>query len=173
MDSVHVAMVPTLRTTSLEHACVLRWMQIKIYPHKKQHLKWTLENCPPLFTNIDIRWNDLSIGTNKGDIHCVIEVPKGSIKKYELDREFIDTPIGDIKANRLLPMPMVANYGFIPQTYVSNDAQWNGKSGDGDPLDCIVHGPRLNVGTIVNVSVLGVLEFYDDDKMDFKIITRY
>jgi inorganic pyrophosphatase len=56
---------------------------------------------------------------------AIIEIPKGSKKKYELDKE-----TGLIRLDRILftstHYPM--NYGFIPRTL----------AGDGDPLDVLV-----------------------------------
>ena len=56
---------------------------------------------------------------------AVIEIPKGSKKKYELDKE-----TGLIILDRVLHTSThyPANYGFIPRTY----------GDDGDPLDVLV-----------------------------------
>ena len=55
----------------------------------------------------------------------VIEIPKGSKKKYELDKES-----GLLRLDRILytSTHYPANYGFIPRTY----------GDDGDPLDVLV-----------------------------------
>jgi inorganic pyrophosphatase len=62
----------------------------------------------------------------------VIEVPKGSKIKYEVDKA-----TGMIKVDRILysSMHYPANYGFIPQTYC----------GDGDSLDVLVLGQETVV----------------------------
>ena len=56
---------------------------------------------------------------------ALIEIPKGSKTKYELDKE-----TGILKIDRVLYTSTVypANYGFIPRTYAD----------DGDPLDVLV-----------------------------------
>ena len=53
---------------------------------------------------------------------AVIEIPAGSKKKYELDKQ-----TGLLRLDRILytSTHYPANYGFIPRTY----------AGDGDPLD--------------------------------------
>ena len=59
------------------------------------------------------------------DFIAVVEIPKGSKKKYELDKE-----TGLIILDRVLHTSThyPANYGFIPRTY----------GDDGDPLDVLV-----------------------------------
>jgi inorganic pyrophosphatase len=57
----------------------------------------------------------------------VIEVPKGSVNKYELDKE-----TGLLRLDRVLysAVHYPADYGFIPRTFCD----------DGDPLDALVLG---------------------------------
>ena len=59
------------------------------------------------------------------DFVCVIEIPKGSKKKYELDKA-----TGYIILDRILytSTHYPANYGFIPRTL----------GDDGDPLDVLL-----------------------------------
>ena len=59
------------------------------------------------------------------DFLCVVEISKGSKKKYELDKD-----TGLIILDRILytSTHYPANYGFIPRTY----------SDDNDPLDVLV-----------------------------------
>ena len=58
---------------------------------------------------------------------AVIEIPKGSTNKYELDKE-----TGLLRLDRVLYSAVYypADYGFIPRTYCD----------DGDPLDVLVLG---------------------------------
>ena len=74
-------------------------------------------------TNI---WHDISPARiNPDDFIAVIEIEKGSKKKYELDKE-----TGHIILDRILytSTHYPANYGLIPRTYAD----------DGDPLDVLV-----------------------------------
>jgi len=92
------------------------------------------------------------------DFVAVIEIPKGSRKKYELDKE-----TGLIMLDRVLHTSMryPANYGFIPRTL----------SEDGDPLDVMVLGSEsLEPMTLVRCFPIGVLEMTDGGEMDEKII---
>jgi inorganic pyrophosphatase len=89
---------------------------------------------------------------------AIIEIPKGSKKKYELDKE-----TGLIRLDRILftstHYPM--NYGFIPLTL----------AGDGDPLDVLVLcSEALDPLTEVDSYPIGVVEMLDNDQVDEKII---
>ena len=69
-------------------------------------------------------WHDISPDRiQPEDFVAVIEIPKGSKKKYELDKE-----TGLIILDRVLytSTHYPANYGFIPRTY----------GDDGDPWTC-------------------------------------
>ena len=73
-------------------------------------------------------WHDVDPKRiSSDDFLAVIEIPKGSKKKYELDK-----PTGMIILDRILytSTRYPANYGFIPRTY----------GDDGDPLDMLDGG---------------------------------
>jgi inorganic pyrophosphatase len=89
---------------------------------------------------------------------AVIEVPKGSKNKYELDKES-----GLIRVDRVLfsSIHYPANYGFIPRTYCD----------DNDPLDVLVLGQEAVVPlTIMLARPIGVMKMRDDGEADDKII---
>lgn len=95
---------------------------------------------------------------NPGDFMAVIEIPKGSKIKYELD-----------KATGLLVMDRIlytsthypANYGFIPRTHAD----------DGDPLDVLVLcSEDIHPMTLVRCYPIGVMSMIDGGKRDEKII---
>lgn len=104
-------------------------------------------------------WHDVFYGENAPDIvHAVIEVPKHSMLKYELDKES-----GLIKLDRVLysAVHYPGDYGFIPQTY------WD----DDDPLDILILSNfPVYPNTIVTVRPIGVLHVVDNDEKDDKII---
>lgn len=92
------------------------------------------------------------------DFIAVIEIPKGSKKKYELDKE-----TGLMLLDRILytSVQYPANYGFIPRTL----------SGDGDPLDVLVlASENINPLTLVRCYPIGMVTMIDDGKVDEKII---
>ena len=89
---------------------------------------------------------------------AVIEIAKGSKKKYELDKE-----TGMLVLDRILytSTHYPANYGFIPKTY----------SDDKDPLDVLVICQEsLDPLTLVRCYPIGVIKMEDNDESDEKII---
>jgi inorganic pyrophosphatase len=91
-------------------------------------------------------------------IPAVIEIPKGSKCKYELDKK-----TGLLMLDRVLysSVHYPANYGFIPQTH----------AGDGDPLDVLVlmQEPVVPL-TIVRTRPIGGFTMRDDKGVDDKIV---
>ncbi|HHT39626.1 MAG: inorganic diphosphatase [Acholeplasmataceae bacterium] len=88
----------------------------------------------------------------------VVEIPKGSKTKYELDKE-----TGMIILDRVLytSTHYPANYGFIPRTYASDD----------DPLDVLVLcSENLHPLSLVISKPIGVISMIDSDQVDEKII---
>lgn len=92
------------------------------------------------------------------DFIAVVEISKGSKKKYELDKE-----TGLIILDRVLytSTHYPANYGFIPRTY----------GDDGDPLDVLVLcSEPLEPLTLVRCYPIGVITMLDSGRNDEKII---
>lgn len=104
-------------------------------------------------------WHDVSPERIKpDDFLCVIEIPKGSRKKYELDKE-----TGYIILDRVLytSTHYPANYGFIPRTY----------GDDNDPLDVLlICAEDLEPLTLVRAYPIGVIAMVDNGHRDEKII---
>jgi len=103
--------------------------------------------------------HDIEVGTDlKTFVPTVIEIPKGSHLKYEVDK-----PTGLLKLDRVLYSAVFypANYGFIPRTH----------GDDGDPLDILVLMQEpVHPLTIVRARALGGLRMTDDKGGDDKII---
>ena len=104
-------------------------------------------------------WHDLEknrITENK--FEALIEIPKGSKAKYELDKD-----TGLLRLDRVLYTSTVypANYGFIPRTLAD----------DGDPLDVLVlcNEPIFPM-TLVTCMPIGVIKMIDGGELDEKII---
>lgn len=104
-------------------------------------------------------WHDVSAGKNTPEeVNVIIEVPKGSRVKYELDKE-----TGLIQFDRVLysPMHYPANYGFVPRSL------WE----DGDPLDVLVLAHEEIVpSALVEARVIGVLDMEDGGDGDAKVL---
>lgn len=88
----------------------------------------------------------------------VVEIPKGSKQKYEIDKR-----TGMLRLDRVLysSVHYPLNYGFIPQTH----------AGDGDPLDVLVlmQEPVYPL-TIVRARAIGGFRMRDDKGVDDKIV---
>ena len=92
------------------------------------------------------------------DFICVVEISKGSKKKYELDKA-----TGFLMLDRILytSTHYPANYGFIPRTY----------GDDGDPLDVLLLcSEPLEPLTLVRAYPVGVISMIDNGRQDEKII---
>ena len=88
----------------------------------------------------------------------VIEIPKGSKTKYELDKE-----TGMLRLDRILSTSMhyPASYGFVPRTYAE----------DGDPLDALVLCTETIAPlTLVQCRPIGAILMVDGGDNDEKII---
>ena len=104
-------------------------------------------------------WHDISPKRiTPKDFICVVEISKGSKKKYELDKE-----TGLIILDRILytSTHYPANYGFIPRTL----------GDDGDPLDVLlICAEPLEPMSLVRAYPIGVISMIDNGKNDEKII---
>ncbi|MBR3837294.1 MAG: inorganic diphosphatase [Clostridia bacterium] len=92
------------------------------------------------------------------DFVAVIEIPKGSKKKYELDKE-----TGYLRLDRILytSTHYPANYGFIPRTF----------GDDQDPLDVLLLcSEEIEPMTLVRCYPIGVITMIDNGRNDEKII---
>jgi inorganic pyrophosphatase len=102
-------------------------------------------------------WHDID-RKDENTFNVIIEIPKGSRVKYEVDKE-----TGLICFDRVLysPMHYSANYGFIPQTL------WE----DNDPIDVLVLSEEsLNSGCLVKCRAIGALDMVDGGEGDVKIL---
>ncbi len=104
-------------------------------------------------------WHSVNVGKEIPNVvNGIIEIPKGSRAKYELDKES-----GLLILDRVLYSSMYypANYGFIPQTYCE----------DNDPLDILIISQIDIVPLcIVPAKVIGVMRMLDGGEADDKII---
>lgn len=102
---------------------------------------------------------EVSLGENvPNEINVVIEIPRGSANKFEVDKE-----TGLIKLDRVIHAAMFspADYGFLPQTH------WH----DGDPLDALVFTTYpLYPGVLVEARPIGVAYMVDSGEKDEKIL---
>lgn len=104
-------------------------------------------------------WHDLSVGENAPEeINAIIEVPRGSHNKYEVDKE---TGLISLDRANYSNAPYPVDYGFIPQTY------WH----DEDPFDvAILSSFPIHIGVLVSVRPVAFLGMEDDGDDDSKVI---
>jgi inorganic pyrophosphatase len=104
-------------------------------------------------------WHQVSPGEDIPNIvNAIIEIPKGSKAKYEIDKDS-----GLLKLDRILFSSVMypANYGFIPQTYCD----------DHDPLDILVLcSADVYPMSMIEAKVIGVMHMVDNGEQDDKII---
>jgi inorganic pyrophosphatase len=93
------------------------------------------------------------------EIEVVVEIPKGSRNKYEMDHA-----TGVIRLDRMLftATQYPADYGFVPDTLAE----------DGDPLDALVLLEESTFpGCHITVRPLGVFWMSDEKGADAKLLT--
>ncbi len=104
-------------------------------------------------------WHDVSIGKNiPNEFNCIVEIPKGSHNKYEIDKE-----TGMIMLDRANynSAPYPCEYGFIPQTL------WE----DGDAIDVLLLATYpIHPGILVKARPVALMKLIDDGESDYKII---
>lgn len=101
--------------------------------------------------------HDIPAGEGK-KINVIIEIPKGSKNKYEIDKK-----TGLIALDRVAhtAQDFPFDYGFVPQTL------WH----DGDPLDVVVLTTYpLYPGILVRVRPVAIMAMIDSGEGDDKII---
>lgn len=104
-------------------------------------------------------WHDVDPGQEVPKlVRAIIEIPKGSKVKYEMDKA-----TGLLKVDRILMSSVhyPSNYGFIPRSFC----------GDGDPLDILVLGQEpVEPMSIILAKPIGVMKMKDQGDADDKII---
>ncbi len=101
--------------------------------------------------------HDIAPGT-ADEMNVVIEIPKGSKNKYEIDKE-----TGIIALDRVnhTAQAYPFDYGFVPQTL------WD----DGDALDVVVLTTEaLFPGILLQARPVGIMHMIDGGEADEKII---
>lgn len=101
----------------------------------------------------------LDPGNPPEELNVIVEIPKGSLNKYEYNAKLrvmeLDRVIG---ADLRYPI----EYGFIPQTLMP----------DGDPLDFIMPMTEpTHPGILVEARPIGIMQMLDGEDLDDKIVT--
>ena len=108
-------------------------------------------------------WHEVTPGVPNKELphhfRAIIEIPKGSSNKYELDKS-----TGLLRLDRVLHSAVYypANYGFVPQTLAEDD----------DPLDVLVFcTEKIPALCVCDARAIGVMTMIDDGQPDHKIVS--
>ncbi len=102
-------------------------------------------------------WHDLPAG-KKNEMNVIIEVPRGSKNKYEIDKK-----TGLIALDRVMhtAQDIPYDYGFVPQTL------WD----DDDALDVVILTTYpLSPGVLVRSRPVALMKMVDSGEADDKVI---
>jgi inorganic pyrophosphatase len=88
------------------------------------------------------------------------DLPRRPVVHIELSRWSLVKRGSDGRIDFIAPLPCPYNYGCIPHL----------ASGDGDPLDVVVLGPRLPEGRVLSLPVVGIIDFIDNGRPDPKVV---
>ena len=121
----------------------------------------------PPFRLKRINYETLPANTGDGFYNAVIEIPAGTNKKIEYNKETkkfeIDQRDGKDRIINFLPYP--GNYGYIPGTLMDKE-----RGGDGDAVDVLVLAESLPTGTVIPVCPIATLMLFDEGEADTKLI---
>jgi len=115
--------------------------------------------------NKAVDYYNLPSTPSKNTFNAVVEIPAGSNKKYEYNKnsQAFEVDKKDGKERIIQFLPYVGNYSFIPSTY--SDPR---KGDDGDALDVLVLSESVATGSVVEISPIAVLKLIDDGEMKRK-----
>ncbi|MEN8140897.1 MAG: inorganic diphosphatase [Thermodesulfobacteriota bacterium] len=102
-----------------------------------------------------------------GTYNVVVEIPAGQTAKYEVNKKSgmleLEQKNGKPRFVKYLGYP--GNYGMIPRTILPKE-----QGGDGDPMDVIVLGPAVPLGSVVKARPIGILDLLDGGEIDSKVL---
>jgi inorganic pyrophosphatase len=94
----------------------------------------------------------LPVRSKDGDVHVVVETPRGSAAKLEFDPEL---QVFTLSKPLILGLTYPYDWGFVPST----------KGEDGDPIDALVlHDAATAPGLVLKCKIIGVLEVQQSEK---------
>jgi len=126
-------------------------------------------------------FHDIPYRAGPNTFHVVIEIPRWTNAKMEIDTKIPLNPIvqdqkkGKLRyvANSFPHHGYIWNYGAIPQTWENPNHKDEATDciGDNDPLDIVEIGHRVaKRGDVLEVKVLGILAMVDDGETDWKAV---
>jgi len=123
-------------------------------------------------------WHDIPLFCEGEGLNMVVEIPKYTKAKMEINTKLELNPIvQDTKKGVLRDYhgPIFWNYGALPQTWEDPNEKGGEEvgycCGDNDPLDVVEIGSEiLPMGSIQRVKPLGVLAMIDSGELDWKVL---
>jgi inorganic pyrophosphatase len=112
-------------------------------------------------------WSDVKPTDAKGDFYAVVEIPRGTTGKWNVEKD------GTIKWEMKGGKPRIVdyqggypfNYGISPRTMMTEKL-----GGDGTPCDVVIIGDPLPRGTVARIKIIGMLKLLDGGAKDSKIM---
>jgi inorganic pyrophosphatase len=99
----------------------------------------------------------LPVRNDHGDVHVVVETPRGSAAKLEFDPQL---QAFTLSKSLMLGLSYPYDWGFIPST----------EGEDGDPIDVLVlHDAATSPGLVLRCKIIGVLEVVQKERGKQKI----
>jgi inorganic pyrophosphatase len=127
-------------------------------------------------------WHDIPLvgdetKTTNSTFHFVVEIPKGTRHKLEIETETAWNPIRqDTRKDgslRYLGWDVLHNYGCLPQTWEDPTEKRSDLNlmGDNDPIDVIELGfQKVTSGQVLKVKIVGALALIDEGEIDWKVL---
>jgi nucleosome-remodeling factor subunit len=125
--------------------------------------------------------HDIPLKSGEGVYNMVVEVPRWSNAKIEIDLKSGLNPLKqDVKKGKLRYVAncfphhgYIWNYGAFPQTWEdpNHTDESTGCKGDNDPLDVCEIGQKVHKrGSVVQVKILGTFALIDEGETDWKVL---
>ena len=133
-----------------------------IAPDVKYVDDYTLKGHVNYFTDVDPADKD-------GNVHVIVEIPKGTTGKWEVDSDSGNI-IWEFKKGKPRTVDYMggypANYGTAPKTILSEEL-----GGEGESVDVILLGKQQMRGAVVKAKLIGILKIQEGDGVfDDKLI---
>jgi inorganic pyrophosphatase len=112
-------------------------------------------------------WTDFEPMDSRGEFYAIVEIPKGTTGKWEVNQD------GTIKWEIKDGKPRLVDYqGGYPVNYASSPKTVLAKElgGDGDPVDVLIVGEALPQGAYVKIKLIGILRLTDGGEKDHKLV---
>ena len=125
-----------------------------VAPDVKYVDDYTLKGPVNYFTDVDP-------ADKEGNIHVIVEIPKGTIGKWEISSD-TGNIVWEFKKGKPRTVDYMggypANYGTAPKTLLSEEL-----GGEGESVDVILFGSQQKRGAVVKAKIIGVLKIQEGD----------